>query len=115
MSDTDYDCRTCGACCSGPPAMDGYVRLYPIDLERLHGTELPIVHSVDEWSDWSEEIFRLGTKLDGTGRRVCCAFEGNVAESCSCGAYERRPNICRKVEPYSFTCREARQAAGLPL
>lgn len=111
----DYDCRICGACCTAPSAMPGYVRLYDIDLERLRGTELPILHSVDEWSDWSEEIDRLGTKIDDTGRRMCIAFEGEVGKACGCGIYEQRPSICRKVEPHSFVCCEARRAAGLPL
>lgn len=115
MSDSTYDCRLCGACCSGPQAVPGYVRLYDIDLERLRRTALPILRSEDQWSDWSEEIFRLGTKIDGAGRRVCIAFEGKVGDSCGCGIYEQRPNICRKVEPGSVPCREARVAAGLPL
>lgn len=115
MSDCSYDCQLCGACCTATPAMPGYVRLYDIDLERLRGTPLPILRNDDQWSDWSEEIFRLGTKIDDRGQRVCIAFEGKVAQACACGIYEQRPNICRKVEPGSFTCRQARAAAGLPL
>lgn len=113
MPDAVYDCQTCGACCAAAPAMTGYVRLHDIDLERLRRTDLPILRQEDQWSDWTEEVYRLGTKVDAAGQRVCAGFAGEVGGVCSCSVYEQRPQACRYLEPGTFACREARRQAKI--
>jgi Fe-S-cluster containining protein len=107
-----YDCQTCGACCRSPWAGDGYVRLHDIDLERLQGLSLPIIDQ--EQGDF-EVIPKLGTKWESAEQRICAAFTGQVAKSCSCSIYEHRPEACREYEVGGALCRQARQKAGLPV
>jgi Fe-S-cluster containining protein len=98
-----------------PAGGDGYVRLFDIDLERLRGSDLPILRDELPWSDRTEEVFQLGIRLTDAGRRICIAFEGEVGGRCGCGIYEQRPDACRKFEAGSSLCLEARRAAGLPV
>lgn len=117
MSDASiYDCQQCGACCAAvPPAAHAYVRLFEIDLTRLRGMDVPIYREEQHWTDWTDEVLQLGIKLNHQGKRVCVGFEGDVGGACGCGMYEQRPEACRKFEAGSVLCKEARQAAGLPI
>lgn len=76
------------------------------------GTSLPIVYfSQDDTPDVTEAM--LGTKLDGRGKRVCVALDGEFGDSCSCSVYELRPTACRKFEAGSALCIEARKRVGI--
>lgn len=110
---TTLDCQTCGACCFSPWTGQGYVRLYNLDLARVHGRGLPVIHQLQD-GDSPEVVPKLATKLVPAGR-VCIAFEGEPGAACQCTIYTDRPNACRQVEPGSFTCRESRQRFGLPV
>ena len=111
-----YDCQLCGACCAAvPSAAQAYVRLFEIDLTRLRGVDVPIYREEQAWTDWTEEVLQLGIKLNHQGKRVCVGFEGDVGGACGCGIYELRPEACRKFEAGSILCKEARQAAGMPI
>jgi Fe-S-cluster containining protein len=113
---TPYDCQVCGACCAAvPSAATAYVRLFDIDLARLRGSDVPIYREENRWTDWTEEVLQLGIKMNEQGKRVCVAFDGEVGGRCGCALYSQRPEACRKFEAGSTLCKEARQAAGLPL
>jgi Fe-S-cluster containining protein len=92
------------------------VRLYDIDLQRLEGTGLRVIHQPQgsNGSEPVEIIPKLAIRLDDQGHRVCAAFEGQLGGPCACGIYERRPEACRRFEPGCTLCREARQRQGLP-
>src|SRR5262249_43840625 len=105
----------CGAGCASPWDGDGYVRLYDIDIGRLHGSELPILMQQQGYGDPPEVIPKLGTRFDAHGQRVCVALAGSAAGPCACSIYEQRPEACRRFEMGSVLCREARRRFGLPL
>ena len=99
MSDPQYDCATCGACCRA--AYDS-VPVTDEDAARLAGyPELIRVHD-DGWRD-----------LHRTGEN-CVALRGDgTAEPFRCIIYELRPTNCRDLEPGSPGCRTARQRLGI--
>jgi Fe-S-cluster containining protein len=105
----DYDCQRCGACCVNPFGDDGYVNLTEGEAGGLRRTRLPVINGYH------------GQPLLGTvphhgpgGLTICAAFAGRVGGSCGCSIYEGRPQNCRRFEPGSRLCLEARRACRLP-
>lgn len=51
----------------------------------------------------------------------CIALQGTLGEAAHCGIYERRPSVCREVQPswefgaISLQCDKARLAHGMRL
>jgi Fe-S-cluster containining protein len=103
-----HPCLRCGACCAhfrvglhwseADPDLGGVV---PVEL-----TEKLDAHRLAMRGTWAE-------------RPHCIALEGKLGESARCGIYERRPSVCREVEPSwesgvpSTQCDKARVARGL--
>ena len=108
-----YNCQKCGACCTSPWTGDGYVRLYDSDRIQLQGTGLVFIQEECPADDSFEPIFKLSTKLDEQGNRICLALEGSAGKDCTCQVYSIRPQACRLFEVGGALCREARQRLGL--
>lgn len=92
----DWDCQSCGACCS-----------YSSEWPRFT-------------LETDEALDRIPEKLvaaDGHGMRCdgerCSALAGQVGVSASCTIYEVRPDVCHACNPGDDECRTARAAFGL--
>lgn len=92
----DWDCQTCGACCS-----------YSAEWPRF-------TMETDEALD---RIPAELTSADGRGMRCegarCSALSGKVGTSAACTIYEVRPDVCHACNPGDDECRTARAAFGL--
>ena len=97
IADEDFDCRSCGACCS-----------YSSDWPRF---------SLEDDAQLEAIPARfVATDLGGmrcVGGR-CSALAGEVGKGTSCGIYALRPDVCRACLPGGEDCRLARQKFGLP-
>ncbi len=116
----EYDCQSCGACCSHffdehlsdleLPGICGKglliankdvsripAKLVVIDIVRLHDTKVTL-----------QESWLRGRRV--TGRWQCRALKGTIGEKCSCSIYDVRPKLCREFEPGSQGCLVARDA-----
>jgi Fe-S-cluster containining protein len=111
VSEPEYDCQRCGACCVQFGASDGnaYVSLDREEARRMRSLGLPVVHAA------------LGGPCLGArqhegagGRPACVAFEGDLGGPCRCTVHDSRPSVCRDFEAGGQLCREARMRAGLP-
>lgn len=99
----EFDCRTCGACCTPEVKLPFYVGLNKDDLLRL----------TPAFRARNTARASLLTKLDTVGNCVCVALRGTVGRRVSCGIYERRPSACRELVAGSRACLKARRQAGL--
>ncbi len=71
--------------------------------------------------DLTEKLDPHRLVMRGTQARQprCVALQGTVGKDGNCGVYERRPSVCREVEPAwefgraSAQCDKARVAHGL--
>lgn len=92
----DWDCQTCGACCSYSSEWPRFTMETEQALELIP-TEL--------------------TSANGGGMRCegsrCSALSGRVGISASCMIYEVRPDVCRACNPGDDECETARTAFGL--
>ena len=87
----EFDCLTCGACCS-------YSREWPrFSLE----TEEELARIPPALVDDSLSRMRC------TGDR-CDALSGEIGKKVACTIYEIRPHICRACEPGDPECLTAR-------
>ena len=77
------DCQKCGACCVGQ-----LVVLLPKDrAQPIHLTEGGAMRLVDN---------------------KCAALRGRVGNRVECAVYPSRPEICRRMDPGSYACRNMR-------
>lgn len=101
--ESEFDCRTCGACCTPEVKLPFYVGLEEADLLRL----------TPAFRARNTARASLLTKLDPVGNCVCVALRGTVGRRVSCNIYDRRPSACRTLEMGSAECRKARRQAGI--
>jgi len=111
---SEFDCRTCGACCTSPWSGHGYVTLSPADVFRVRAAGAVTVTLRQGAADGPGEVIeKLATRREESGRFVCAQLEGSVGAACGCRIYEDRPGPCRALEPGGAACLDARQRAGL--
>jgi Fe-S-cluster containining protein len=108
----EFNCQTCGACCSSPYSGEAYVALTDDEATRLIRAQLPVILQ-RQGGDPPEFLPRLGTKLDANAAKVCAAFGGVVGSTCVCTIYEERPSACRQFEVGGRQCREERRRMGV--
>ena len=114
MSDDDYDCVTCGACCVSDFNAPDYVHLTDFDLDQL--TRVDHQTYVYQERTYGKPLMSMKTSQDGCGNCRCRALQGEVGEKVSCRIYERRPTVCRNFTPGSMECDAARkQILGVSL
>ncbi|WP_337268786.1 YkgJ family cysteine cluster protein [Oryzifoliimicrobium ureilyticus] len=92
----DFDCQSCGACCS-------YSSEWPrFSLES------------DEALELIPEQYR---SADQSGMRCegerCLALSGKIGEATACMIYAVRPDVCRACLPGDPECLIAREAHGI--
>ena len=97
LSQSAFDCQSCGACCS-----------YSADWPRFSTEE-------DEQLDRIPEKFvsadLSGMRCDGVR---CSALTGEVGVATACSVYAVRPQVCRACEPGDDSCALARRHFNLP-
>ncbi len=105
----NYDCQSCGACCSNLPSnrAEGFgfwVEIKPDDkiltrqdLLRKHVTYDP------------QGMPHLRLAPDGK----CLALRGKIGGKVTCGIYHQRPSPCRRVQAGDGSCLRSRQEHGL--
>lgn len=87
----DFDCKSCGACCSYSPEWPRFSTEDEAQLDRI-----PAKYVARDES---------GMRCDGAR---CSALLGEVGKSTSCAIYEIRPDVCRACMPGDHECRMAR-------
>jgi Fe-S-cluster containining protein len=99
VSQDDYDCQACGACCISTWDVEAYVYVDDKDIRRLRLAYDP--QAVKNMIALPDDIYERGlaTKKNSQGHIVCTALDGLVKEECSCGIYEARPRACREFAP----------------
>ena len=96
MSQPEFDCQKCGACCS-------YKWSWPVlKRDRSDARDIP---------DWMQRKDYPLMKTDRGGR--CVALRGIVGSMVSCAVYGSRPKACVEFKPGSALCLEARAAKGI--
>lgn len=103
-----HPCLRCGACCA-------YFRVafHWSEADASLGGVVP--PELAETLDPHRLVMR-GTQAS---KPRCVALQGTVGEAAHCGVYERRPSVCREVEPAwesgrpSAQCDKARLAHGM--
>lgn len=99
--DEDYDCESCGACC----------RCYPIfALEGDALREPQIAKNGIRCDDFLGKKGEVAYRLHPLPFLDACAFLGDDQ---LCRIYETRPELCRRFEPGSSQCVEARERVGV--
>ena len=104
-----HPCLSCGACCA-------YFRV------AFHWSEAdaPLDGVVPPELTETLDPHRLVMRGTQASRPRCVALQGDVGTAAHCGIYERRPSVCREVEPSwefgrpSAQCDKARLGHGLP-
>jgi Fe-S-cluster containining protein len=95
---SDFDCKSCGACCS---YSSDWPRFSTEDDAQLHRIPAKLVAAN-----------QAGMRCDGAR---CSALAGKVGTATACTIYEIRPDVCRACMPGGEDCRMARKAFGLPV
>lgn len=105
---TDFDCRTCGACCINLPSNrdEGFVAWVEIE-------------PADRILERADLVKKLVIDIDGVphlklapdGR--CAALRGAIGRSTSCSIYGDRPSPCRRVQPGDALCKRYRHEHGV--
>jgi uncharacterized protein len=105
-----HPCLTCGACCA-------YFRVafHWSEAEAALGGVVPpqLTEKLDP--------HRLSMRGTNAAQPRCVALIGMVGVAAHCGIYQRRPSVCREVQPSwesgtaSAQCDKARAAHGLAL
>lgn len=103
-----HPCLRCGACCA-----QYRVAFHWSEAEPALGGVVPI--------ELTEKLDPHRLVMQGTqaAKPHCVALRGELGKSAHCGIYERRPSVCRDVEPSwefgraSLQCDKARLAHGM--
>jgi len=93
----DFDCQSCGACCS-------YSSEWP-RFSTEEDAQLDLIPEKFVAADLS------GMRCDGVR---CSALTGELGKHVACGVYDVRPEVCRSCMPGDPECLMARAAHGMP-
>ena len=105
-----HPCLRCGACCA-------FFRV------AFHWSEADLSLGGLVPPELTEKLDHHRLIMQGTHAAPirCIALQGTIGKSAPCSIYERRPSVCREVQPSwesgqpSVQCDKARLAHGLPL
>jgi Fe-S-cluster containining protein len=101
MGSLEFDCTTCGACCTSEVYGGGvFVTVYGEDGERFGPSEL---------DPESQGCDALRTVRHDSSEVRCMFLRGTLGASCQCTAYDRRPQVCRDFTAGSPECIAARK------
>ncbi|MGO4117490.1 YkgJ family cysteine cluster protein [Rhizobium ruizarguesonis] len=88
----DFDCRSCGACCSFSPTWPRFSTETEAALDLLPARFVAA----------NEQ----GMRCEGAR---CSALVGRVGSETSCQVYDLRPDVCRACVPGDGACLTARE------
>jgi Fe-S-cluster containining protein len=97
-----FDCDNCGACCCTFPIFAAESDAIREPRIREEGRRLALWLVAPQWD---YQLFPLPF------HESCCFLDRENR----CTIYATRPDVCRRFEPGSAQCQEARQQRGLPL
>jgi Fe-S-cluster containining protein len=105
-----HPCLRCGACCA-------FFRV------AFHWSEADAALGGLVPADLTEKLDHHRLIMHGTHSAPmrCVGLQGVIGTAAHCGIYERRPSVCREVEPswesgkVSAQCDKARLAHGMPV
>ncbi len=106
----EFDCETCGACCSNPDANRKTSYRYYVFIDDAQSKLLTR-------PDWrkrytvEDDQGLPHMRLDPSGR--CVALEGRIGRRVKCVVYANRPRGCRALEPGTEECLRARRERGI--
>jgi Fe-S-cluster containining protein len=90
------------------------VTLSPADVFRVRAAgAVTVTLRQGGASGAGELVEKLGTRRDSSGRFVCAQLDGEPGGACGCRIYESRPEACRRLEPGSVACVDARRRWSL--
>ena len=98
-----FDCQACGACCHG---LDVLLGEQETD-EFLANPKLAPLTMMHRLSNGMELYFVRRDKE----RDRCVALAGEIGK-CRCTIYDRRPHLCRELQPGDPHCLESRRNKG---
>jgi Fe-S-cluster containining protein len=96
---SDFDCRSCGACCRG---RSGTVLVAQVDLVRFRRAERRDL--IETLVEGHFGLDGLATREDGT-----CIHRGTPENEFDCSIYELRPDVCRVFPVGGAECLAARR------
>ena len=108
------DCQTCGACCVASEDMRGYADIGAEDWEALQQVPNFMEYVVGDlyWYPYERiETKYVKPQIGPCAYNtlcVCSALQGTPGVDCGCKIYEHRPTVCRRLEPGSKYCLQAR-------
>ena len=101
--DKAFDCCSCGACCC--VGLD--VLLMPDEARYFQAHSELLALTLEHQRVAAPSLWFM--KKDTTGR--CVALTGALGD-CYCTIYDRRPSLCRELEPGTEHCLAARRQMG---
>jgi uncharacterized protein len=105
MSHSEYDCQSCGLCCSTIPGEPDYVLIHDYELVKILARVPEDYVRTDR-----DGISALRTCTTKGGGAACIALRGELGEEVECAIYEHRPEACRNFQAGSTACEMARSA-----
>lgn len=113
VTETQYDCLACGACCrqppDGKPIEDGWTDVTPHDVARLTRKEFGDAVIKDE----AEKKFLIRLVNHPEDGLRCYFLGGRLGTRAPCKIYQRRPTTCDVFTMGSRACLDARKMAGM--
>ena len=94
------NCQTCGACCSNPTD-SVWIEVTDEDAIRINDASLIQEGDIEKYA--------MKQRLNGH----CVALVGDVGNACKCSIYDKRPEICRIVQPRDTICLRLRSVHKL--
>ncbi len=94
----EFDCLTCGACCSS--AINKVV-VFKVEFDE---TKFSHGKHIEKFTVLEGEDHKMKFTADGK----CIALDGKVGECVSCTIYENRPFVCRTFEVGGSMCKKLR-------
>jgi len=98
--DEEYNCMDCGACCG----------CFPIFATEEDADRAPVIREEGIRVENFLRMDKVAYRLFPLPFQDACAF---LKDDKLCRIYESRPNVCRKFEPGSGQCIEARRRMGI--
>ena len=103
--DDEYDCQSCGACCTTNWEENHYVLLNEEDILRLTDNRASLI----VYPDGKNGRAALRTKINDYSEIVCAALDGCAGKRVSCSIYDDRPRACRRFARGGSACDYARR------
>lgn len=95
----EYDCLTCGACCTTVTNKVVVFKVEFDDSKFSHGKH------IKQFTLPDGENYKMKFSIEGK----CIALDGQIGKCVSCTIYENRPLVCRTFEAGGTNCKNSRR------